>query len=156
MPRGFCAACAVGAIVVFIRNILELTTCFGWFTPSRPLSKTVTVVVNKDVASLHAASFNHPSSARSGLSQTSFFNFQLPVAGGRRGGQRFDFNFRHRSAPRQDDKIGTRLRRLVGEGDLGRRPERQAIAGSEHIALAALGNHQLTGQHPHRLPDMRV
>lgn len=47
-----------------------------------------TVVVNNDVASLHAASVDNSGSARSGLSQTSFFNFQFLVAPDQRSGQR--------------------------------------------------------------------
>ncbi|MBJ7310989.1 hypothetical protein H7U20_12385 [Rugamonas sp. CCM 8940] len=46
------------------------------------------VVVNKVVASLHAASFTNSGSARSGLSQTSSFNFQSLVAPDQRSGQR--------------------------------------------------------------------
>ncbi|WP_426197210.1 hypothetical protein, partial [Massilia sp. DWR3-1-1] len=38
------------------------------------------VVVNKDVASVHAASFNNSGAALSGLSHTSSFSFQLRVA----------------------------------------------------------------------------
>jgi transposase-like protein len=45
-------------------------------------------IVNVVVASLQAASSNNAGSARSGLSQTSFFNCQLRVAPDQRSGQR--------------------------------------------------------------------
>jgi hypothetical protein len=61
---------------------------FGCDTAAMGGAANGAVVVNKDVASLHAASFTNSGSARSGLSQTSSFNFQSLVAPDQRSGQR--------------------------------------------------------------------
>ena len=48
---------------------------------------SLSVVVNKDVASVPAASFKNSGAALSGLSHTSSFSFQLRVAPNQRSGQ---------------------------------------------------------------------